>query len=311
MKLNVLAAAAARVLCLAVVAALGGCSSFSDYPMKPSVPTQARESFGKLVTDGATARHKADSKTPITATMDDVHSALSQLVAGTWSALDTKDRQVWAGQEVAATGGFFAVLGKIADKTGLTNTGIAAVAGGLSVDKFYDPVVTKNAHSKAMGMWICVQQELVDTSETQRGLALQSSSEDARKAATSAVYDSIRRIDDAVARYRALVSAQQTATPSQADLQRFLSQYVSLGDKAASLRANAELAVTKAQKNLFNATAEQQAADAAMRDSASTKVSSTKNALIEVQRESAADVAGARFVDLNVRLESCVKTAGL
>lgn len=297
-----LARAAIIVTALACLAACGS--------LRPVPPPGTGTSF-------RTSVEAVDPKTPAPRTdltLDEVKSAFGTLFVSTRKVSSQKLAQQWTYAEIATLGGFLAVAGQLADKTGLLNTGLGLAMTGLSFSQFYDPGKTKEVHLAAEGMFVCMNGELGRVNEATRLMALKSSDAKGAAAAQSAVDDVIGKIDEAIFAYRKKVMNQASTAPTKADFARFAKEYVETDEQAKKLEENA---ATKRSLALVN-----KERQVALRAKANTMADGTEKRNLLAQAdpqiaradqevaEADALAAGAKFIPLQPKLEKCLQDFG-
>lgn len=296
-----------RLMSLARVTAfalwLTGCAA-----LRPALPDTTAASFRTSV--------ETQSGTK-TFTLDHVKATFGTLFVDTRSKSAQKDSQQWFNAETTSVGGFAAVLGQIASKTGLLNTGLGLTMGSLALKGLYDPGKTEETHLAAEEMFVCMQRELGPVNEELRVKALRSKNGNAQ--ANTVVDDVIARIDEAIFSYRKAVLTQTTTAPSKDDFSRFAREYAAKENEAGkqALAASTEkrnILVTRDAIALAHAQA-LRAAEAISASDAKITATATAN---ELQRsrlseldgkvaDAEADAAGAKFISLSTNLEACAK----
>lgn len=292
-----------RLISLVLVTAfalwLTGCAA-----LRPTPPASASTSFR------ATVEKQSGTKT---LTLDHVKETFGTLFIETREKSSTKDSQQWFNAETTSVGGLAAVLGQIASKTGLLNTGLGLTMGSLALKGLYDPEKTEETHLAAEEMFVCMQRELGPISEQLRIKAM--STENGGAQAATAIDDVIARIDEAIFSYRKAVLTQTSAAPSKDDFSRFAREYAKKEEAATQQTKDATDQLREAQKQRVVALATQDRAALALQGAATdnTKKAAAAAAAQEVLRlqvlidDAAAKAAGAKFISLSTNLEACAK----
>lgn len=256
--------------------------------------------------------------------LDDVKVGFSSLFVSTRLQSSRKLAQQWTYTEIASVAGFLALVGQMADRTGLLNTGIGIGAAGLAAGQLYDPGQTKDTHLAAEEMFVCMNAELGRVNEAIRQLALRSSDEKGAAAAQTAVDDVIARIDEAIFAYRKKVMTQASAAPTKADFGRFAKEYAKQGEeaeqkeeKSASDKATALVDLDQQEVVLNNAKANRDSpAVAALAANEPRRMEAAKQVqlaearmaqIIRKVRQADAMAAAAKFIPLQTRLEKCLQ----
>lgn len=263
-----------------VLSVLSGCGS-----LPPSVPEQAQSSFAKLVKEASANR------APNQWNLQDVDAALSQLMTGVQGAGHGKHEQEYGYGSASAGGGFAAVLGQLASKTGLLNSGLFVLVGSQTMDKLYGPAKTKAHHLKMADMLICMQGQLHTISQSTIDQAKQDSgtADNDPSLGHKAIGMIIQEVDQGLAVYRQSVLRDGAPTVSKSDFMRFL------GDYRAAETGQAQAAQTRA-------------ALTANVNVATVAGNHAKANLLPLQAD--AQQAQADLRSLKVGLEACTKTPG-
>ncbi len=292
-----------RLMSLALVTAfalwLTGCSA-----LRPTPPAAASTSFRVSV------EKQSGTKT---LTLDHVKGTFGTLFVETREKSTTKDSQQWFNAETTSVGGLAAVLGQIASKTGLLNTGLGLTMGSLALKGLYDPGKTEETHLAAEEMFVCMQRELGPISEELRIKAM--TTEKGGAQAATAIDDVIARIDEAIFSYRKAILTQTSAAPSKDDFSRFAREYAKKEDEATQQTKEATDQLREAQKQHVVALATKERAVVAFQ--AATTDSTKKDAATAAEQnvlrlqslidDAAAKAAGAKFISLSTNLEACAK----
>lgn len=277
---------------------LSGCSA-----LRPTPPASASTSFR------ASVEKQSGTKT---LTLDHVKETFGTLFVETREKSSTKDSQQWFNAETTSVGGLAAVLGQIASKTGLLNTGLGLTMGSLALKSLYNPEKTEETHLAAEEMFVCMQRELGPVSEQLRTKAM--ATEKGGAQATTAIDDVIARIDEAIFSYRKAVLTQTSAAPSKDDFSRFAREYAKKEEEAIQQTKDATDQLRDAQRQRVAALATQERAAVALRGANSE--SARKDAVAAAQEvlrlqtlidDAAAKAAGAKFISLSTNLEACTK----
>jgi hypothetical protein len=315
-------AMAVRTLAFAVLlcalATLTGCGS-----LRPAVPDAANTAFRTSVQ----AAHPA-AVVPDNLTLDDVKKAFSTLFVETRELSLKKHQQQWTYAEITAAGGFLAVAGQLADKTGLLNTGLGISMLGLSTSQFYDPGKTKGNHLAAEEMFVCMNTELGRVSEAKRVLGMASEEQEAVAAATNAVDDVIGKVDEAIFAYRKKVLTQSSSSPSRADFARFAKEFTDTEEKVTQQEKESATQRSGAMLSLLTQQRLVRAAETRLKDPSAkglletdpkkkalnTAVANAEVQLAQAQREAVSEIAaadaksaGAKFLSLQISLEKCIQ----
>ncbi|HVL09514.1 MAG TPA: hypothetical protein VM512_10210 [Burkholderiaceae bacterium] len=203
-------------LLVSVLSLVSGCSSLA-----PSVPRKAQSSFAKLVKDAS--RDMPSNQW----TLQHVDAALTRLQTDVQGAGHKKHEQEWDYGSASTGGGVAAVLGQLASKTGLLNSGLFVLLGSQTMDKLYGPAKTKAHYLKMVDLLICMEAQLHTIS--------QSTIDQAKKDAGTADNDPslghkaigmiIQEVDQALAVYRQSVLREGVTSVSKSDFMRFLGEY--------------------------------------------------------------------------------------
>lgn len=278
---------------------LVGCSA-----LRPVPPATTATSFRSSIESQTKER-------PIT--LDHTKATFGTLFIGTRDKSNQKNGQQWAYTEGAALGGFAAVLGQLASKTGLLNTGLGLTMGSLALQGLYDPAKTEETHLSAEEMFVCMQRELGPVSEELRLKALKAEKGSAQ--ATTTVDDVIARVDEAIFLYRKAILTQASTAPTKDDYARFAREYAQKEAEAIKQTNDASDEKRIALRGQDAALKLQREAQAALKvnlnDQAATGRQSA--ATLEIQRiqlmieDAEIKAAGAKFISLSTNLEICTK----
>lgn len=229
-----------RIFFLLVVLGLVGCSTYRP------IPTDAEhKSFRTYVNEAMIADTKrADSKLQHTKT------ALTNYIEVSLNSLKQRASRSWESADLTTAGGAAAVLGGIADKAGLLNTGLVVAGVGISNSSRYKQDQQVDITLAQFNKLNCMQGRVGML--TQETMNLASKDPAALGAIDSAPEDIIRYVEQVQNAHLAAMYALKANAPTKAELVEYFGRYATAtnGGTARSGVTPEELAASKTVRTL-------------------------------------------------------------
>lgn len=227
-----------RLALAASIALLGGCAHSplsSHWPVPPPAIAQA---FSPL-----------EAGIPANARMSAIDAALSGLLVTVGEEATHAAERDWGSGDVVTAGGLMAVLGGMAERIGLVNTGAAiGVVGGAGRARYQYPV-QREAYRRAEAALACVQTQVRLFNDDNRVLVLSAGEPAERVGASKAPLLAIEGVDRIRHRLIADLDAVGATPPSRQDIESLaakVSQAASAPPQTAAAPAASAVAAAKA-----------------------------------------------------------------
>lgn len=228
-------------LLLALSLCLGACTTAPTSGQWPVPPDTLAKSFNPLT-----------SATPPGQQMQAIDTQLSAVLASAAQEALDRGKQDWSSGDTVAAGGIMAVLGSLADKTGLLNTGAGlALVGGTAKARYqYD--TQRKAYIRAEQAFSCVQTQVRRVNDLSRAIVLARGLADDKLLASKLpvlVIDAVNKVR------RRLVNELNAITsdaPSRQDIESLATKYqaATTPGQAVSGKGLMNLLSTDQQKGL-------------------------------------------------------------
>jgi len=215
---------------------LGGCSTYRP------IPTDAEHKpFRAYVTE----EMKADSKTAYE--IPHAVRALSAYMAVAIGALRDRADRSWSTSDLTTIGGSAAVVGGIADKTGLLNSGLFLAGMGLSTSTRFKQDQQVDLSLATFNRLSCMHGRLGMLTPEALRLARTSGDQGAIDAISSAPEDVIRNVEHVQHTHLSGFYALRASTPSKTDLVDYFGRYNAV--QAAAATAGAGVRATRSAES--------------------------------------------------------------
>jgi len=204
------------VACCAVTGVFG-LTSCAWSPLSshwPIPPGELAKAFNPL-----TATTPADEK------MSAIESGLGSLIVAAQGAAKGASERDWGSGDVVTAGGLMAVIGGIADKTGLINTGAAAGLAGGAGRARYQYMTQERAYRKAEGALSCIQSQVRQFNDAYRVLVLSAGLPAERLGASKAPSLAIGATNRVLRRLVNELDAVSADAPSRQDLEALAQKF--------------------------------------------------------------------------------------
>lgn len=165
--------------------------------------------------------------------MTAIEGALEKRIAAVYEAGKLAMQRDWGSGDLVTAGGLMAVLGSIADRTGLVNTGAAAGLLGGSGRARYQYAAQSQAYEAAASALACVQTQVQLFDDTSRGYVFGAGDAEERALASKAPNLAINAVNKASRRLIQQLQ-QLSAEPMQREALDALVKKVRAAEAAAS-----------------------------------------------------------------------------
>jgi hypothetical protein len=216
---------------LLVVSVLYGCSTANRSPY-PNLDDKLLKPFASIA-----------DPTLNPPSIDQIKKGVITLSTLTAAEIKDTSGKRWGYASATTGGGVLAVLGQLADKTGLLNTGIAAIIGGTTLDGFFQPSAEINVHMNAFKMLNCVDGAIKSLDD---GLVQAAQSAPAAKANPLDANDVAQAIQNGLNRYVVMVYGRAPAALTKEQILSAANQLKDAGEKSIEARMNQRIIAKKA-----------------------------------------------------------------
>jgi hypothetical protein len=226
-----------KVLCaLSIFLLLSGCSTYRP------IPTEAEHKpFRTYVTEEMRADNKTAYEIPHAV------KALSTYMTVAIGALRDRADRSWITSDLTTVGGTAAVLGGIADKTALLNSGLFLAGMGLSTSTRFKQDQQVDLSLATFNRLSCMHGRLGMLSPETLRLARTSGDQGAVDAISSAPEDVIRNVEHVQHTHLSGLYALKASTPSKTDLVDYFGRYNAA--QAAAAAAGAGVRATRSAES--------------------------------------------------------------
>lgn len=233
-----------RILLILAVSLLGACSTYRP------VPTDAEhKSFRSYVTEQMIEDGKTTYEIPHAA------KALSKYVSASLLALRERASRSWNNSDLTTAGGVGAVIGGVADKTGLLNMGLFTAGVGITASTRYKLEQQIDLTLSQFSRLTCMQGRVGMLTPEMLRLVRTSGDQGAIEAMFSAPEDIIRNAEHVQNAHLVALYALKPTAPTKAELTGYFERYKSVEAAATSagvmLRAAKVSAETEAATKLM------------------------------------------------------------
>jgi len=221
-----------------MVAGLAGCAHSPLSSQWPVAPGELSRAFNPL-----------DADIPANARMSAIDTALSKLVAAAGNEATSASERDWGSGDVVTAGGLMAVIGGVAEKIGLVNTGAAVgLVGGTGRARYQYPI-QRQAYRKAETALACIQTQVRLFNDDNRVLVLSAGSADEKTGATKAPTLAIDAVNRARRQLMADLDAVGSTPPTRQEIEALVDKQKQADQQPAPStdQASATGAVTAAQ----------------------------------------------------------------
>lgn len=197
-----------RLALFAAAGLLGACSHSPLSSHWPVAPEPIARVFSPL-----------DADIPANARMSAIDTALARLLDEVGKEAGAASARDWGSGDVVTAGGLMAVLGGMAERLGLVNTGAAVgLVGGAGRARYQYPV-QREAYRRAEAGLSCVQTQVRLLNDDYRVLVLEAGADDERASASRAPQLAIENVEKLRLRLLRELDAVGAAPPTRSDLE--------------------------------------------------------------------------------------------
>lgn len=203
-----------RLALLTLTLGLGACSTAPTSGQWPLPPDTLAKSFNPLTAKTAPGKE-----------METIDTKLSVVLASAAQEALDRGKQDWSSGDIVAAGGLMAVLGSLADKTGLLNTGVGlALAGGTAKTRYqYD--TQRKAYIRAEQAFSCVQTQVRRVNDLSRAIVLVKGVPDDKLLASKLPVLAIEAVNKVRRRLVNELNAIASDAPSRQDIESLATKY--------------------------------------------------------------------------------------
>lgn len=177
--------------------------------------------------------------------MATIQAGVTALMLRSADAAGNANAMDWSSGDTTAAGGFMSIVGGIADRTGLVNTGAALALTGLTASQRYKYPTQTVAFDKAAKTFGCLRRQISLVPDAYVAWALRAGDDDVRAAATSAAGDAMAAIEQARLQLTTDLRSITSTAPSKDDLVRWAQSYAQAASQPVpAAPASAASAVT-------------------------------------------------------------------
>ncbi len=203
-----------RLALLALSLGLGACTTAPTSGQWPLPPDTLAKSFNPLTV-----------KTPPGKEMEAIDTKLSAvLTSAAQEALDSGKRD-WSSGDTVSAGGIMAVLGGLADKTGLLNTGAGLALFGGTAKARYQYDTQRKAYIRAEQAFSCVQTQVRRVNDLSRAIVLAKGVPDDKLLASKLPVLTIEAVNKVRRRLVNELNAIASDAPSRQDIESLATKY--------------------------------------------------------------------------------------
>lgn len=203
-----------RLALLALSLGLSACTTAPTSGQWPLPPDTLAKSFNPLTAETEPGTEMKAIDTKLTAV----------LASAAQEALD-RGKQDWSSGDTVAAGGIMAVLGSLADKTGLLNTGAGlALVGGTAKARYqYD--TQRKAYIRAEQAFSCVQTQVRRVNDLSRAIVLAKGVPEDKLLASKLPVLAIEAVNKVRRRLVNELNAITSDAPSRQDIESLATKY--------------------------------------------------------------------------------------
>jgi hypothetical protein len=175
--------------------------------------------------------------------MADLKTKLIELRTSVSDLLNSAGAHDWSSGDATTAGGLMAVVGQIAEKVGLRNTGLGVAALAYTGRERFQFPEQRMAYVKASDAFTCLQQVVNQLSDREREIVLAVGQPAEQKAASNAPLVAVQGVEFARAKLERDLRAVSAAPPDRAALVAFAKRYAEQSEPAASAPGRPEKGV--------------------------------------------------------------------
>ena len=203
-----------RLALLALSLGLGACTTAPMSGQWPLPPDILAKSFNPLPATPNPGKE-----------METIDKELTLVLNSATQEARTRGKQDWSSGDTVTAGGIMAVLGSLADKTGLLNTGAGlALAGGTAKTRYqYD--TQRKAYIRAEEGFSCVQTQVRRVSDLSRAIVLTNGAPEEKLLASKLPLQAIDAVNKVRRRLVNELNAIASDAPSRQDIESLAAKY--------------------------------------------------------------------------------------